>query len=634
MMKFNFTGDLSGLAEGLGSLKEVLGYDLSSAGTTVKVLHISHVSLQVEKTDDGIIIRYNEKAHFFRALGLLVENLQKGKDCFKIIEKPQFTTNGVMIDISQGNAAVNLKNLKFIIGKMALMGLNMLMLYAEDSFEIPGEPYFGYMRSKYSSADMRALDDYAAMFGIEIIPCVQTLAHLIDALKWECYREIRDNDDIMLVGSPKTYEMVEKIIRAASAPFRTKRIHIGMDEAWQLGQGEYLRQNGYRSKLDIMSDHLARVIEITKKCGLEPMIWSDMYFMASSKTGEYFDQDVVIPQNIIDRTPADVQLVYWDYYHEDKEFYRNYIHKHRQFGSDPVFAGGIWNWVGYTVNYKKTFATTNAALSVCKEEGLKQVFATLWGDDTAESNIYGSLLGLQLFAEHGYARVLDEEKLKERFAFCTGGNYDDFMAMSDLDEIPGCISNKDDPINPSKYLMWQDVLLGLFDKNAQGLKLTEYYQNLENRMEEAKTRNGQFGFVFEFLEKVCAVLSVKSELGIRLQKAYLEKNRDYLQSAVSDEIPDLITRVKALKDYHRGLWMEIYKPMGWEILDGRYGFLLSRLDSAAYRIQEYLGGKIDAIEELEQERLDFQGFKGLISCNVYNRMPSASRISYSTFYMF
>ncbi len=31
---------------------------------------------------------------------------------------------------------------------MAVMGLNMLMLYAEDSYVIEGEPWFGYMRGK------------------------------------------------------------------------------------------------------------------------------------------------------------------------------------------------------------------------------------------------------------------------------------------------------------------------------------------------------------------------------------------------------------------------------------------------------------------------------------------------------
>ena len=73
------------------------------------------------------------------------------------------------------------------------------------------------------------------------------------------------------------------MIKAAAAPFKTKRIHIGMDEAWKLGQGNYLKLHGYRKKIDIMSEYLGRVLQITDRLGLRPMIWSDMYFRGASK---------------------------------------------------------------------------------------------------------------------------------------------------------------------------------------------------------------------------------------------------------------------------------------------------------------------------------------------------------------
>jgi len=38
----------------------------------------------------------------------------------------------------------------------------------EDSFELPDEPYFGYMRSRYSEEELCEIDDFAYMFGIEV----------------------------------------------------------------------------------------------------------------------------------------------------------------------------------------------------------------------------------------------------------------------------------------------------------------------------------------------------------------------------------------------------------------------------------------------------------------------------------
>src|SRR5690606_27966491 len=120
-----------------------------------------------------------------------------------------------------------------------------------------------------------------------------------------------------------------------------KRIHIGMDEAWKLGLGQYLKENGLHSKADIMNDHLKRVMEIIEKHGLKPMMWSDMYFRGVSATGDYYDRDSVITQDIIDGMPKEIQHVYWDYYHYDVEFYTDFIRKHKAFGSTPIFAGGI-----------------------------------------------------------------------------------------------------------------------------------------------------------------------------------------------------------------------------------------------------------------------------------------------------
>ena len=50
-------------------------------------------------------------------------------------------------------------------------------------------------------------------------------------------------------------------------------------------------------------------------------------------------------------------------------------------------------------------------------------------------------------------------------------------------------------------------------------------------------------------------------------------------------------------DLHRERWHQIYKPFGWEVLDGRYGLLLGGIDTAIWRINEFLQDRIDRIEE-------------------------------------
>jgi hypothetical protein len=65
---------------------------------------------------------------------------------------------------------------------------------------------------------------------IEVMPCIQTLGHLGQILQWPQYAHLRDNFEVLLAEYEPTYELLEKLISAATAPFRSKRIHLGMDE--------------------------------------------------------------------------------------------------------------------------------------------------------------------------------------------------------------------------------------------------------------------------------------------------------------------------------------------------------------------------------------------------------------------
>ncbi|GIP35289.1 beta-N-acetylhexosaminidase [Paenibacillus sp. J2TS4] len=625
-MKLNLEGDLADLEAGIATLSPDLLIERGADGLTVSVERTGDPRIEVSMDGERAVIRYSRPIHFYRALGLLVESLREGKP-FAVTEEPQFDTIGPMFDVSQGNAVLNLETVKRMIRLMAVMGLDMFMLYAEDSYDVEEQPYFGYMRGRYTQQELKELDDYASQFGIEMIPCIQTLSHLKDVLKWACFADIRDDEETMLVGHEQTYEFIEQMIAAAMRPVRTKRIHIGMDEAWKLGQGEYLLRNGYRSKFDIMNDHLKRVLDITDKYGLKPMMWSDMYFRAGSQTGDYYDKDCVIPDEVVEAMPKGVQQVYWDYYHFDEEFYIDWIRRHKKLGSMPVFAGGIWNWKGFVLNYGATFVSTNAALRACKQEGVREVIATLWGDDGTECDIYSALLGLQLFAEHAYSRELGEDKLARRFRFCTGAEMKAFMDIKFVDEVPGIQPDNLETYNPSRYMLWQNVLLGLFDRNIEGLSMGEHYRMWSDKMKEYASSNGELGFVFELLHRLCSALALKAEMGLKITGAYREGDKGALEEIASVHLPELTKRVNSLRSFHRERWFTSYKAFGWEVIDGRYGTLLLGLDTAAARITDYLKGRIAVIEELEEERLLFNGQEGLVDCYFYKAMPTASRIA-------
>ncbi len=101
-----------------------------------------------------------------------------------------------MIDASR-NAVYRVSEVKKILGYMALMGHNRCMLYTEDTYEIDGYPYFGYMRGRYSKEELREIDDYGYSLGIEVVPCIQTLAHLKQTLRWPYGEGMKDTQDVL-----------------------------------------------------------------------------------------------------------------------------------------------------------------------------------------------------------------------------------------------------------------------------------------------------------------------------------------------------------------------------------------------------------------------------------------------------
>ena len=178
-----------------------------------------------------------------------------------------FKTFGTMLDCSR-NAVMTAESVKRWIDLTAKLGCNTLHLYMEDTYEVDGQPYFGHLRGRYSKAELKQIDAYAAAHGMQVILCIQTLAHVNALFHWPVYREIRDAADILLTGDERTYALVDGMFRTLRECLRTNIVNIGMDEADLLGLGQYLTLHGYRDRFSILMEHLRKVSEMAKKIWL------------------------------------------------------------------------------------------------------------------------------------------------------------------------------------------------------------------------------------------------------------------------------------------------------------------------------------------------------------------------------
>ena len=558
-----------------------------------------------------------------RGLSLLRQHRQE--ESVRIEEQPAFSKCGVMFDASR-NAVPTVDTMCFYLRKMALMGLNTAMLYTEDTYQVKDEPYFGYLRGAYSYEELKTMDDYAAMLGIELLPCIQTLGHLERLLHWSVMQKYRDTMNVLLAEEETTYQLIEKMIQAASAPFRSKRIHIGMDEAWDLGTGRYRRLKSKSvSEHEIMARHLNRVRQILAKYGLHAMMWSDMYFRSASPNQDYYDLSVPVPPEVIAKAPADVDLVYWDYYNEDPEFYREYLRRHGQFAAKTIFAGGIWTWPGAAVDYEKSLAATSAALTECQRAGVEEVFLTAWGDNGAECNLLAALYGMQLYAEFCYGKY-DRAALAERFLACTGAKAEDFEELSRFQRLPGVKASPLTPPNAARTLLYQDPLLPMSEEDYRGIDIAGHYRALAERYQRVECP-AMLRPLFDFYDALAQVMAKTSLWHAQAAGCVRGRNRT-AASELCALVPEIMTALEKLRQTARELWFATNKPYGFEVLDRRFGGLAARYDSAGYRMGRFAAGEISDIEELSAKKLPlYKGSDGSLEiCYDWAEAASACKM--------
>ncbi len=605
--------------EALRALEEDLGVRFGDTG--IDVTCIPGDELAVESDGTTVTVTWGAPIQFYRAMSLIPIPLVP---C-SIHEKARFQSSGIMFDCSR-NAVLNPTALRFFLRKMALMGLNLGMMYTEDTYEVPGQPFFGYKRGRYTYDELKALDDYANLFGIELCPCIQTLGHLKRILHWPAYHHLRDNDEVLLADLEETYVLLEQMIQAATAPYRSKKIHLGMDEAFGVGLGAHLTRFGYEDPHSVIGRHLSRVLGICDKYGLKAMMWSDMYFHLD---GRNYHSPGLPSESAKAAVDPRITLMYWDYYQSQEEKYADALYKHAQFPAPTVFAGGIWTWIGPAPDYPTTIANTVAGLTACAKAGIPLALATAWGDNGGECNLTAALLGLQLYGELTFRSEYDPQLLAERFRRCCHADAQAFLDLSLLNYMPGMKDNPSDPVNCCKFMLYQDPLVQLFEADTQGYAMAQHFGSLVTRYARYAVENPEYGLLFDFYTALANALALKCVWHEQAGNAVRSRNREQA-AALADGIPATVEALNTLRVVWRKLWETTNKPNGFEIIEVRLGGVAARMTTAGEKMRAFALGETETIPELEEPALITKRRpNGSIICtNTMDEIATPGRIDY------
>ena len=547
---------------------------------------------EIQKNDDRIVVKYGAASELGRALLKIMslERSETGIDFEGTLHSEKcFEDFGVMLDVSR-NAVLKIETVKKMLRLAALMGYDFVGLYMEDTLQIDNEPYWGYQRGAYTADEISEMDDYAAFIGMELRPFIQTLAHVNQVTRYEEYASIIDTGDILLTGEKRTADLIDHLLGTVARLFRTKKINIGMDEAYLVGRGRYTDKNGYEPRKEIMQKHLDLVLDTCRKYGLKAQMWSDMFF------------GFVTPENVSDKksegiVPEDVEICYWDYYSQDPAHYEERIKAHLALTKNVGFAGGAWKWSGLAPHDRYSIKANKAAISQCRKYGLKSYTVTCWGDNGAEAGCFSILPVLYRTAEMAYGEDEDNEGFKR----LTGIDFEIFIKIDDVNPY---LEKGDRHNNISKFLLFNDPLYGTFDPLIPD-GLPERFRSIVTELKEVINKAGnEYGYLFETERALAEVLTVKADLGIRIREAYSSSDRGAL-SVISSEIEEkLIPYIESLYEAFKYQWHKENKDYGFEVQAIRFGGLIQRLKDVEQILDCFIY-KNDPIEVLEEKQKEF-----------------------------
>ena len=593
----------------------------------------------VKASYDGIkaVIGYNSKTNLARGFFLLAKNLTKSDTPFTICQERRFKTMGVSLDASRGGVPT-IKALKKFVAKMAALGHNFLKLYMEDTFHMEKYPRFGYMRGRYSAEELKELDDYAYSLGVEIVPAIQTLGHMEQYFQWDEAAPLSNgNGNVFLVESKATYEFIEDMLKTLRGIFRTNRIYANMDEAGAMFGGKYQKLHGIDvDKMGVFLKHLNTVASICHKYSFKPVVSGDMFFRIASEKGQYYDLDVEFSEELINSVPKNVDISAWIYsiphqFEMEKrgltpeECYHIFMEKYRQLCPTCLYQGGIWSWDGFFEDSGFSLDSMLPAMKNCLKMGFEEVIVSSWGDGGQEANLLLQLPGmLTVYSEYCYNGLdCTMEDIAEASTYLTGLPFENRLSL--MRRLHGTDHSLHDCQRFNNSLFYGDIFYNLvdlrYDYETEMNAYTEGAELCRKYMADDPKNADYYRFCLLSFE----IGIIKMDIFENLRTKYRENDMDYLKKVCYEYIPKIIENTKEFYKIFQSNWDKTNKPFGSEIHQIRLGGVVNRAEYVAGRLDKYIKGEIEKIEELEQ---NIVLSKGRSYNHHFHKVTTSSAISY------
>ncbi|MEM7140459.1 MAG: family 20 glycosylhydrolase [Actinomycetota bacterium] len=204
-------------------------------------------------------------------------------------EHRSFEHRAFMLDVSRDRVPTR-ETLEWLVGVLSAAGFNELQLYVEHTFAYAGHEVVWVDASPLTHADMRWLDGVAAAAGVALVANMNGFGHMGRWLAHDEYRdraECPDGFDAIFGGgrseptcfepTPDNAAMAVALARDIASTVTERRLHIGGDEPFELGEGRSADRVADEGRDHVYLEHLNRIMEPLVSDGREVMFWADLF---------------------------------------------------------------------------------------------------------------------------------------------------------------------------------------------------------------------------------------------------------------------------------------------------------------------------------------------------------------------
>jgi len=504
---------------------------------------------------DGIVVSASTPAGAFYGACTLAQ-IRRGDTetrrhgelpCLTISDSPDFPVRGVMLDISRDKVPT-METLYALVDLLAEWKINQLQLYTEHTFRYLAHPSVWEKADPMTGEQIMALDAYCRERFIELVPNQNSFGHMERWLKHDKYRVMAEapngcdtawgHFDYPFSLSPvdkRSLPFVAGLFEELLPHFTSRMFNVGLDETVDLGCGRSKKICKERGTGRVYMDFLLRIYDCVKKHGHTMQFWGDI---------------IVKHPELIHELPPDIIALEWGY--EADHPFRERGEKFRESGIEFYLCPGTSSWNTLSGRTENTIGNITCAAKNGLDLGAIGILNTDWGDNGHWQPLSVSYLGFMAGAMASWNAKADVRTgLAESLSINAFGDRTGKLgrAFHDLGSIYQVFKKK--TFNAS--VQWQMLFRG---NNGDGLELSEF-EAMDRRLDEIadavkgdKASSADAAVVREEIKHLIKLLKLASDVG---------------KAKVGGPKPgNLKSRVEAIKESHRHVWMLRNRPGGLE----------------------------------------------------------------------